>query len=119
MHYKQTKLFNISTEKATTDKVANFLLEMREKRNTLRENFIRDCAESVDNFEAPITRNDISNFVSANIKKNGCEQQDTRSENSRRPFWTLICHFNARKSRFEKNSLLSDYARTNVNVPDG
>lgn len=57
-------LFNISTGKATSKCVEEFLLNIKEEGNRARENFITECSLNADRFEQRIQRTKIMNFAS-------------------------------------------------------
>ncbi|CAK1581026.1 unnamed protein product [Parnassius mnemosyne] len=69
------KLFNISNGKAASNEVAQFLLNVDNIGNKMRETFICECSESTERFEAPIKRTKILNFSSevakSKIKSSG------------------------------------------------
>lgn len=57
-------LFNISTGKATSPEVTDFLLNVKTAGNQQKLDFISDCSSTPDRFEKPIKRNKIINFAS-------------------------------------------------------
>lgn len=57
-------LFNISTGKAASDEVADFLLNVKAAGSHQKLNFISDCSSTPERFEKPIVRNKIMNFAS-------------------------------------------------------
>lgn len=62
-------LFNISTGRAVTEESEKFLLNIEEKGNSLREQFIAECVENEKRFEMPIKKNKIFSFMNP-TKKN-------------------------------------------------
>lgn len=57
-------LFNISTGKAASEEVADFLLNIKTAGNEQKLNFILECASTSARFDKPIKRNKICNFAS-------------------------------------------------------
>ncbi|CAH2088517.1 unnamed protein product [Euphydryas editha] len=62
-------LFNISTGKATSPEVTDFLLYVKTAGNQQKLDFISDCSSNPDRFEKPIKRNKIINFASQSSTK--------------------------------------------------
>lgn len=62
-------LFNISTGRAATPEITEFLLNVNEKGKELKEKFINECSQSETRFEEVIPRIKICNFSNNNIKK--------------------------------------------------
>lgn len=65
----QKQLFNLSTGKAASQEVADFLLNVKEAGSQQKLKFISDCSSAPERFEKPIKRNKIINFASQNITK--------------------------------------------------
>lgn len=57
-------LFNISTDKAASENVAKFLLNIKTEGHEQKLNFISECNSDSSSFEKPIKRNNILNFAS-------------------------------------------------------
>ncbi|CAH0687786.1 unnamed protein product [Spodoptera exigua] len=57
-------LFNISTGKATSKEVADFLLNVKTAGYQQKLNFISECSSTPARFDKPIKRNKIYNFAS-------------------------------------------------------
>lgn len=62
-------LYNISTGKAASPEVSNFLLNANSSGKKLKNDFISACSVSEDRFEQSIKLNKILNFVSGNKKQ--------------------------------------------------
>lgn len=60
----KNQLFNISSGKASSQEVADFLLNVKAAGNQQKLNFISDCSSTPERFEKPIQRNKIINFAS-------------------------------------------------------
>lgn len=65
----QQFLFNISTGKAASIPVQEFLLGVEKSGNELRQNFISECSISADRFKIPIKKTNIINFSADTAKK--------------------------------------------------
>lgn len=63
------KLYNISSGKAATQAVQDYLTNIEENGTKLREQFISECADSPDRFEKSITKVKILNFSNEIVKK--------------------------------------------------
>lgn len=57
-------LFNISTGKAASSDVTEFLINVKKNGNDQKSNFITECSSNSERFESPIKRNVILNFAS-------------------------------------------------------
>lgn len=62
-------LFNISTGRAASENVTNFLQNIKEEGHKQKLNFISECCSVPGRFEKPISRNKIFNFASECITK--------------------------------------------------
>ncbi|CAF4952709.1 unnamed protein product [Pieris macdunnoughi] len=62
-------LYNISTGQAIQPNIEQFLLNVENLGNELREQFIKECSEDAERFEKAIKRNKILTFVDAVPKK--------------------------------------------------
>ncbi|KAH9637765.1 hypothetical protein HF086_007794 [Spodoptera exigua] len=62
-------LFNISTGKATSKEVADFLLNVKTAGYQQKLNFISECSSTPARFDKPIKRNKIYNFASQCMTK--------------------------------------------------
>ncbi|CAH0563094.1 unnamed protein product [Brassicogethes aeneus] len=62
-------LYNISTSKPASPDVADFLLNIEENSETLRNQFISECVEDENRFDKPIKKNKVFNFAEVPKKK--------------------------------------------------
>lgn len=62
-------LYNKGTGRASSNEVADFLLNFIENGRLRKEQFIDECAESEDRFESTISKNKVLNFSSSNVRK--------------------------------------------------
>lgn len=62
------ELFNLSSGKAASSDVAEFLLNILSNGAKLRDEFIEDCVVDSSRFHKPIKRNTIKNFAAENAK---------------------------------------------------
>ncbi|KAH9635594.1 hypothetical protein HF086_012263 [Spodoptera exigua] len=62
-------LFNISTGKATSKEVADFLLNVKTAGYQQKLNFISECSSTPARFDKPVKRNKIYNFASQCMTK--------------------------------------------------
>lgn len=63
------QLFNITTGKATTEQISNFLLNADILGQEQKDEFLEKCGSDPDRFEQSIKRNKILNFASDCIKR--------------------------------------------------
>lgn len=66
----KNSLFNISTGKAASQPIADFLLNITSIGNKQKMEFISECVKEPGRFVKPIRKNKILNFASDCIKKN-------------------------------------------------
>ncbi|CAF4875177.1 unnamed protein product [Pieris macdunnoughi] len=62
-------LYNIATSKPASPEVADFLLNIQENGENLRNRFINECADDESRFDKPIKKNKVFNFAEAPKKK--------------------------------------------------
>ncbi|KYN19746.1 hypothetical protein ALC57_07899 [Trachymyrmex cornetzi] len=68
-HLREELLYNISNGHAVSNEIANFLINVEETGNRMREEFITECAKDDKRFEQTIKRSKILNFSTAMKKK--------------------------------------------------
>lgn len=62
-------LYNIATSKPVSPEIADFLLNIEENGEDLRNQFINECIKDESRFERPIKKNRVFNFADAPKKK--------------------------------------------------
>ena len=62
-------LYNIATSKPVSPEIADYLLNIEENGEALRNQFINECSEDKSRFDKPIKKNRVFNFAEAPKKK--------------------------------------------------
>ena len=112
------QLFNISSGKAASKAVQNYLITIEEIGNKLREQFIPECTDSAKRFEKAISKVKIMNFSSEIAKKtfkNGNKVHEIKMQ--RDLFGRMLgLSMGMSMDRHGKNFVLSSHSASDVNV---
>lgn len=90
---QKSLMFNISTGQAVQDGIEQFLLNVENRGNELREQFTKQCSEDEDRFENPIKKIKILTFVDAVPKKSCYFRKTGGSTNATRLICTVAINF--------------------------
>lgn len=88
-----SKLFNLSSGKAASSEIADFLLTVTSIGTKQRNNFIKECQTDSSRFNRPIKRNAVKNFAFDTVqsKKSSTKQFDATKE-ERNILGQILCY---------------------------
>lgn len=89
-------LINISSGKAASEEVEEFLLNIEKNGDTLRKTFIAECEVDISRFEKSIKRSPLKNFSQDYLKKKTNKNwwEGARSPSSKRLIWAYAWYIN-------------------------